>query len=126
MLVKRIKFKDYNGEEREADYMFHLNAAELTELQLSKAGGMQATLEQISNEQDTKKLVELFKEIILKSYGKKSEDGLRFIKSEELSTEFSQTEAYVELFMELMSGGDAAANFISGILPKDLERYSLN
>ena len=70
--------------------------------------------------QDTPSLVTLFKDIIFKAYGEKSADGKRFIKSKELSTAFSQTEAYSNLYMELVTNTEAAIEFINGIVPKDL------
>ena len=116
MIKKSIRYTDYNGNERVEDFYFNLNKAEATEMELSTTGGMKATLEKIINEQDSKNLISIFKEIILKSYGEKSVDGKRFIKSKELSQAFEQTEAYVNLFMELSQDADKAAEFVNGIL----------
>ena len=74
-------------------------------------------LNRIIAAQEGDKIIKTFKEIILTAYGEKSPDGKRFIKSEELSTAFSQTEAYSQLFMELATSADAAANFVNGIIP---------
>ena len=62
----------------------------------------------------------MFKDLVLKAYGVKSDDGRRFIKSKELSEEFAQTEAYSQIFMELATDADAAAKFVNGIIPADL------
>ena len=70
--------------------------------------------------QDTPTLIQIFKDLILKSFGVKSDDGRRFEKSEELSVEFSQTEAYSDLFMKLATDSDAAATFVNEIVPKDI------
>ena len=64
-----------------------------------------------------KESLRLSKRSFLKLTVKKSPDGKRFIKSEELSTAFSQTEAYSQLFMELATDADAAAKFVNGIIP---------
>lgn len=122
MLKKTIKYVDYNDEEREEDFYFNLSKAELAEMELSTDGGLAETLNKISSTRDMPKLVQMFKGIILKSYGEKSPDGKRFIKSEELSTAFSQTEAYTQLFMELASSADAAAAFVKGIMPADVRK----
>ncbi len=122
MLKKTIKYVDYNDEEREEDFYFNLSKAELAEMELSTEGGMEEMINKISATRDKPKLVKLFKEIILKSYGEKSADGRRFIKSAELSEGFSQTEAYTNLFMELATNAEAAANFIKGILPADVRK----
>lgn len=117
MLKKTIRYVDYNGAERTEDFYFNLTKAELNEMNLSTTGGMEQMLRDIINAQDSPKMVAVFKELILKSYGVKSADGRRFIKSKELSVEFSQTEAYSELFVELLTDENAASSFINGILP---------
>lgn len=119
MLKKNIKYVDYDGNDRSEDFYFNLNKAEIVELELGTTGGLTKTLEKIVQEKDNKRIVEYFKDIILKAYGEKSADGRRFIKSQELRDSFEQTEAYSELFMELSSNAKAAADFISGIVPKE-------
>lgn len=122
MLKKTITYKDYNGNERTEDFYFNLNKAELTEMEMSYTGGLTNTIEAIVNAKDTKQLIVIFKELILKAYGEKSIDGKRFVKSEELSAAFSHTEAYSELFMELATNSDAAAAFVNGITPDTQEQ----
>lgn len=122
MLKKTIKYTDYNGEERTEDFYFNLTKAELTELELRQSGGLKALLEKIIAERDQDKLVTLFKKIILMAYGEKSLDGRRFIKSEELTKAFTETEAYSELFMELVTDSKAAANFVNGIIPEEIRK----
>ena len=121
MYKKTITYTDYNGEERTEDFYFNLTKAELSEMELSTAGGMEGYLKKIIAEKDQKELVAIFKKIILASYGEKSLDGKRFIKNDELRESFTQTEAYSELFMELVTSSDAAANFLNGIIPKDVK-----
>lgn len=120
MLPKKITYTDYNGEKRTETFYFNLNKAELMEMELGTAGGLGEMITKIVEAKDTPSIVKMFKEIILKSYGEKSADGKRFIKSEELSAEFAQTEAYSELFMELASDDKAAADFINGVLPEEM------
>ena len=118
MLKKTIKYTDYEGNEREEDFYFNLTRAECVKLQLSTDGGLEKTLRKIIAEQDVPKIIPIFEQIVLGAYGEKSPDGKRFVKSKELSEAFSQTEAYSDLFMELMSDADAAAAFINGIIPQ--------
>lgn len=120
MIKKTITYTDYDGNERTEDKYFNLSKPELIEMQASEVGGLEKKIEKISQEQDIKKIIELMKEIIQKSYGVKSDDGKRFIKNQELLDEFMQSEAYSELFMELATDADAASEFINGILPKGL------
>ena len=124
MLQKTIKYKDYNGNERSKTFYFNLNKAELAEMQLTTKGGLDEMIQRIINTQDVPKLIETFKDIILKSYGEKSADGEMFIKKDEnghkLADRFAQTEAYSELFMELSTDSTEAAAFINGIIPDDI------
>lgn len=119
MIKKTITYTDYNGVERTEDFYFNLTKAELIDWQYSVDGGLYEILDKITKSADAAKIIDYFKEILLRSYGEKSDDGKRFIKSPELSTAFSQTEAYNMLYMELFSDADVASDFIKGILPSD-------
>lgn len=120
MLKKTITYTDYNGVERKEDFYFNLTKTEITEMELSTTGGLSTVLQRIVSEQDQPQLIRMFKDLIIRSYGKKSDDGKRFIKNEQLSEEFTQTEAYNILFMELATDAEKAANFVNGIIPKEL------
>ena len=120
MLQKTVTYVDYNGVERTEDFYFNLSKAEVTEMELSVEGGFSKMLEEIVKSNDNVRIIELFKEMVLKAYGEKSADGRRFIKSKELSEAFSQTEAYSEIFMELALDEKAAAAFVNGIMPANL------
>lgn len=125
MLKKTIKYTDYNGVEREEPFFFHLSKAEIMEMEMGTAGGLAEMIQSIIDSNNTPEIIKIFKDIILKAYGEKSLDGKRFTKVSDtgipLSIGFSQTEAYSELFMELATDADAAAKFIQGIIPSDVE-----
>lgn len=120
MLKKTVTYVDYNGVQRTEDFYFNLSKAEVTEMELSVDGGLSVMLENIVASKDNKQIIAIFKEIVLKSYGEKSPDGRRFIKSKELSEAFSQTEAYSEIFMSLALNEKEASDFINGIMPKNI------
>jgi len=120
MLKKTITYKDYNDIERTEDFYFNLSKAEAMEMELSITGGLTEMIRKIVAAQDTPTIIATFKQIILKAYGEKSPDGRRFIKSEELSKAFSETEAYSILYMELATDANTAAEFVNGIVPKDV------
>ena len=124
MIKKTIKYTDYNGEERTEDFFFHLNKAEAVEIEAKYPGGLIATAERISKAEDYASLVEIFKDLILKSYGEKSIDGKMFVKVDpktgiRLADNFAQTEAYSELFTELATDAEAASKFFNGVVPND-------
>lgn len=122
MYKKTITYSDYDGNERTEDFYFNLSKAEVMEMELGTEGGMQNMLERIVKEQDAKKILEAFKDIILRSYGEKSPDGKHFMKSKEISDRFSHTEAYSELFMELATNSESATEFVNNIVPKQAVR----
>lgn len=118
MLKKTITYTDYDGNTRTEDFFFNLTKAEVIEMEMGTNGGMTKLIQKIVAEQDASRIASIFKEIILKAYGEKSLDGKYFNKSPELSERFSRTEAYSDLFMELLDPEKAAA-FINGIVPQD-------
>lgn len=115
-----VTYTDYNGVERTEDFWFNLSKAELAEMEYGIAGGYSAIVQKIIDSKDFPALIKHFKALVLKAYGVKSDDGRRFMKSEELATEFSQTEAYSEIFMSLAGDDKKAADFVNGIMPDSL------
>ena len=118
MLKKTITSVDFNGNERTEDFYFNLTKAEVMEMEMSTVGGLSEMIQKIVSAQDTPSIIKVFKDLILRSYGEKSADGKRFIKTPEMAESFSQTEAYSVLFMELATDAEAAAAFVNGIIPK--------
>ena len=121
MVVEKIKYTDFNGLDREEEFMFNLTEAEITEMELTTDGGLSDSIKKIIAAQDTPQIIKVFKMLLLKSYGEKSADGRRFVKSEKLSEEFSQTNAYSQLFMKLATDDKAAVAFINGIMPDSMQ-----
>ena len=122
MLKKTISYTDYNGNQRTEDFRFNLTRAEVMEMELSTTGGLAEMIERIIAEQNLPEIIKIFKDLILKAYGQVSPDGKRFVKTDELRAEFSQTEAYSILFMELATDAKAAADFVNGIIPAAEEK----
>jgi hypothetical protein len=117
MLKKTITYTDYNGKERTEDFYFNLTKAEIVEMELSESGGLAKHIEKLTKEEDGAKIIELFKTVIEKAYGVKTDDGRRFRKSKELFLDFAETPAYDLLFMELSQDAKLAAAFMNGIVP---------
>lgn len=124
MLKKTITYIDYNGSDRTEDFYFNFSKAEIMEMEMSITGGLAEMIQKIVAAQDAPAIIKIFKDLVLKAYGEKSPDGKRFIKSQEITTAFAQTEAYSILFMELATDADAAAKFVNGIIPSDAVKSS--
>ncbi len=120
MLKREITYEDFNGNKQTDVFYFNISKPDLIDLEVEYEDGFGAMIEKIVETKDRKTLIKIFKEIVLLAYGQKSEDGKRFVKSDELRVEFSQTAAYSVLFVELATDDDAAATFLKGVLPKDI------
>jgi len=121
MLKRDIKYTDFDGNEATDTFYFNLTKSELVELEAGKPGGLDQWIRTVIHTNDNNALIAEFKKIILLSYGEKSPDGKRFVKSDEMRTEFSQTAAFDELFIELATDENKADEFLQGVVPKDLQ-----
>lgn len=119
MFKKTITYKDYNGTERTEDFYFNLDQRDVTKMELSTSGGLDTYIKRITAEQDLPKIIALFEELIDKSFGVKSDDGKYFVKDPQELLKFKSTQAYSDLYMELATDADKAAEFINGITPKE-------
>lgn len=120
MLKKTITYKDLDGNDVTEDFYFNLSKAEIAEMELGERGGFSAYLNKIVSEEDTGEIIRTFKMIIANALGRRSEDGKRFLKSEEINDDFFQSDAYSQLFMELITDATAAAEFVKAIMPADM------
>lgn len=124
MVKKTITYTDYNGVERTEDFYFNLTKAELMEMQLSMEGGMRAYIRRIMAAKSQLALVNLFKQILLLSYGKKSDDGRLFLKNDTIRAEFEAHPVYSQIYMELSLNEEKAAEFINGLIPADMRNQN--
>ena len=124
MIKKTVTYTDYNEVERTENFYFNLSKAEVMEMEMSTEGGMAESIQKIVDAKDAPAIIRVFKDLVLKAYGVKSDDGRRFMKTKPDGTryadDFKETEAYSQIFMELATDADAAAKFINGIVPADL------
>ena len=117
MFKKTITYVDFDGVERTEDFYFNLSKSEVIKLELSYPGGFENYIDTIVKSNDGAAIMKSFNDIIMMSYGEKSTDGRRFVKSKELSDAFAQTPAYDQIFIELCTDNNAAAAFVNGVMP---------
>ena len=122
MIKKTITYTDFNGNERTEDAYFNLTKAEITKMELAVKGGLAEMIKRIVEAQDTPAIIEVFEDLIKRSYGVKTPDGRGFLKRPEDLEAFMATEAYSQLFMELATDADAASKFVNGIVPADMAK----
>lgn len=121
MIKKTISYTDFDGKQQSEDFYFNLNKAELFKLEVTAEGNsLQTYLERIVKANSGKEIVNVFELILKSAYGVRSEDGKRFMKSDDLFKAFQETEAYSEFFMELVTDADKASKFINALIPADL------
>ena len=124
MIKKTITYSDFNGNERTEDFYFNLTKAEITKMELSTKGGLAEMIQRIVAAQDTPAIIEVFEDLIKRSYGVKTPDGRGFVKKAEDLESFIATEAYSQLFMELATDADAASKFVNGVVPADMAKQA--
>lgn len=120
VIKKTLHYHDLDGKPLVDDFWFHITKARLAEWQLTSDEDLETKLTRIVQSRNGQVIINTFKDILRMSYGIRHEDGVRFIQSDELYEAFEQTDAYSELFMELVTNADSAAVFIKGIVPADL------
>ncbi len=121
MYAKELEYTDFNGVARKEKFYFNLTKAEILDMELGKTGGLTEYIQKILEAQDTPAIVALFKTLLLKSYGIKSDDGRRFIKNDQVREEFEQTQAFSDLYMLLALNDEEAAKFVNAIVPEDMK-----
>lgn len=121
MYGKTIKYTDYNGEEKTKTFYFNFTRTELAKMNLYEKGGMKEVIKKMVNEDDNKKIIDLFESLVLGAYGEKGVDGESFLKSDDIRERFKCHPAYDELFIQLISGGEEAiADFINHVVPDEI------
>jgi len=120
MLKRTITFTDYNGVRHTEDHHFHLSKVDLVRLEVAGEKSFAEYLQDIVKTEDRKGLIEIFEKLIQLSYGKRSDDGLNFYKTPEITQAFISSPAYEEMFMQLATDADAASAFINGVMPADM------
>lgn len=120
MIKRSISYTDLNDKERTEDFYFNLTQAEVVELEVSTEGGLAAYGESLSMSSNPENVLKIFKNLIIRSYGRKSDDGRDFEKSDSLSSKFMTSEAYSVLFMSFLSDIEEAQSFFTGLVPKGM------
>lgn len=122
MFKKTIKYENFNGEKREMEANFSLKQTEIIEFDKKYQGGIQGELTRIAATQNRSGMIALVQDLVLASYGQKSLDGERFIKNEDQTIAFKESNAFDEFVVEICSDetGDKLTKFITGIMPAKL------
>lgn len=118
MIAKTMTYEDFDGNTITETFYFNLSQAEITEMEYEVKGGFQSYIKTIVDGKDIPAIMRAYKQIICTAYGIKSPDGKRFVKSKEVLDDFLASQAYSDLYMELIADPDKAAAFVKGVMPK--------
>lgn len=118
MLKKSITYMTFNDEEVTEDFYFHLSKADIIKLNLSHDGGLEGWVKRVQETEDVNAVVTELEKMVLNSFGKKSDDGRRFVKDPEALADFKSSPAWDELFVELVTNPEKTAQFVAGLIPK--------
>lgn len=121
MLERVIEFEDFRGNKRSETFYFYLNQAEVT-LWMTQEGDytLDKILIRLAQERNGRKIMTMVEDIIHRSFGKISVDGVSFEKNEEDWKRFRGSEAFSNLFMELVTDAKACSEFVQAIIPSDM------
>lgn len=119
MFVKTVTYTDFDGNVRTEDFLFNFTKQEIAEMELTTDGGMAKMIERITKAKSQKELIQLFKKLVLDAYGQKSDDGKHFVKNDKIREDFASTQAFSDIYMELVTNADKASEFFNAIVPKE-------
>ena len=121
MFSRTFNYKGYDGNEHKETWWFNLSESELMKMELGSVGGINGMMNRMLREDHPDKIVDMFEKIILGSVGERSADGRRFLKrGGAVAEDFRETPAYDQLFLELVSSGEALATFLKGAIPEEV------
>ena len=123
MIKKTIKYHDFDGDEREDDFYFSLNQVQFTRINGMFPGGLEAYVAKIAKDKNADEMFRVIDVLVSEAYGERTGNG--FVKvapnGQKLSEFFTNTEAYDNLLIELMTKEDNLVNFLSGCLNQDAQ-----
>lgn len=120
MFKHTVNFVDFNGNDHEETLYFNYSKPELMKMIRKDDGKYIDNLNNIADSDDAGAITEAFSSLVLDAYGKKSEDGTRFVKNDEIRTEFEQSIAYETFLFEMLENPELIDSFMKSVLPKDL------
>lgn len=123
MYKKTISYVDFDDNDVEKTFYFNLNKLEAAKLMESTNPIVQGAVNGQQIENDNVNVVEAIaaiRELLELSVGQRVGD--RFIKNDEVRSEFFDTPAYEEFVMDLAQQPDTMKEFVVGILPRDVRK----
>lgn len=138
MYKKVIAYTDFNGNSKINTFYFNLTRPELVEMQRSPLLEMQAIIDRIRNMKDPEKeltdsekdqiqdkMGSILRDLVIRSYGVKSEDGEHFSKrignrQFGAGEDFVESMAYDALYMDMLGDIKNMIDFVRAVIPESI------
>lgn len=121
MIKQTFDYTDFNGHKRTAEMYFHLSEIEVIDFSGRKPDKVTEDLEVMVATENIRGILAFLRDLIAWSYGQKSEDGITFDKSEEITRKFVQSAYYSDwLFSLFENDAEKGIVFIKQVLPASL------
>ena len=120
MYKTKITYKDVNGDKITKELCFCLSRIDILMASRSKDTDFDIIVNDMSNEKDSNKLMQIFNKVLKQSYGELSSDGVEFIKNEEIWKRFKDSKAYEVMCKEFLEDTNKITKFMKAILPKEV------
>lgn len=120
MLERTFTYEGFDGKMHTDKWNFYLSKADLLEINVESFVGLDVLLKRLFDSQNGREIMSIIREIVLRSVGKPSADGRRFIRTPELRDEFYQTEAYTQLMLEMFEDPNKVNEFLISVVPSDM------
>lgn len=121
MFKETFEYEDFNGHKRTAEMYFNLTDIEVVDFSGRNPSQVTEDMETMVNTENIRGILAFIRDLINWSYGVKSEDGITFEKSPEITRKFVQSAYYSDWLFSLFEN-DAAKGiaFVKGVLPASL------
>lgn len=119
MFSDTITYKDFDGNERTETLYFNISPSEAMELEIKYPGGYANKLQRDIDRGDNAAIMQDMIDFVKLSYGIKSDDGRKFVKSVDIYEDFVSTNAYEEFLQKFLADPDYALKFIVAAFPKN-------
>ena len=121
MIKETFEYEDFNGHKRTAEMYFNLTDIEVVDFSGRNPSQVTEDMETMVNTENIRGILAFIRDLINWSYGVKSEDGITFEKSPEITRKFVQSAYYSDWLFSLFEN-DAAKGiaFVKGVLPASL------
>ena len=120
MIERTFTYEGFDGKTYQDTWGFYLSKADLMEIQYGTFVGLDALIKRLIDTRNGKEIMEIIKSIILKSVGRPSMDGRRFIRNDEIREDFLNSDAFSQLFEELITDSQKALEFMEGAVPREI------